>query len=149
MKLNREVFLIGGYPKGYSEPFSQETLSGKRLHAMMHDLKFYPTLLDLWRTREEESTMDISPGTAKMLCWYLSGDYPNEVRVGALGDWVFKALVRSGKRYPLIGIRIKDGTIRRLPHPAARRIADHKKLRRQLLNLKEWWALPALLAEVE
>jgi len=84
-----------------------------------------------------------------MLCWYLSGDYPNEVRVGALGDWVFKALVRSGKRYPLIGIRIKDGTIRRLPHPAARRIADHKKLRRQLLNLKEWWALPALLAEVE
>lgn len=116
-QVNR-LLLIGGYPKGYSKPFDERTLSGKRLRAILRRNNLNPIIIDLWKNELQEKKGEIPISTYWTVEDYIRMGY----RVIALGKWVFKCL--NNHFYE----------VEYLPHPASRRKIDLEKLERGLIS---------------
>jgi hypothetical protein len=101
---NRKIILIGGYPKGYSEPFHIKTKSGKILRKITDDLKIHPVFFDLWNSQKEEESRILKTPTKNRLTEFVN----NECTLIALGRYIEKAVADNG--YECIY----------LPHPASR-----------------------------
>ena len=115
------ILLLGGQPKGYDEPFSKATLSGKRLHALADALPFdFVHYADLWLDHLEENKGAIWPQTEE----FLKGMQSKGFVIVALGGRVQKAL-RKNTTIHFVA----------LPHPAARRKTDLQRLREGLTIL--------------
>jgi hypothetical protein len=99
-----KIVLIGGYPKGYSEPFHIKTKSGRILHKIKDELKITPELFDLWKTEEEENARTLTKATKSKLNRYIRENY----KLIALGRYIEKELIDN------------KFTCEYLPHPASR-----------------------------
>ncbi len=104
MQSKKKLILIGGYPKGYSEPFHIKTTSGRILRKIVNELKLNPIYFDLWDTKEEEDSRIISVKNKNKLKRFKSDGYT----LISLGKYIEKVLVDNNidSEY--------------LPHPAAR-----------------------------
>ena len=107
------ALLIGGQPKGYDEPFSIQTRSGKILRGMVDRLIPDPFerlqrvyYADIWANQEEEDAKKFDSESITEL-WWLADEYWPPV---ALGRYQYNFLRNQ--------IRLPD--IRYLPHPASR-----------------------------
>ncbi|PIZ52713.1 hypothetical protein COY26_03855 [Candidatus Woesearchaeota archaeon CG_4_10_14_0_2_um_filter_33_10] len=58
--MNNKLLLIGGYPKGYEEPFHTKTPSGKILRGILKKNKIEAVLFDLWCNEKEENREKLS-----------------------------------------------------------------------------------------
>ena len=101
--MNR-IVLIGGYPKGYDEPFHIKTTSGRILRKIVGELKIDPIYFDLWNSKEEEDSRKLSNKTKKILLEFEKGSYI----LISLGKYIEKVLSESGIKTQY------------LPHPASR-----------------------------
>ncbi len=99
-----KIILIGGYPKGYDEPFHIKTTSGRILRKIVDELKIDPIYFDLWNSREEEDSRKLSSKTKKKLVEF---EQQNFVLI-SLGKYIEKVLIEN---------KIKT---QYLPHPASR-----------------------------
>ena len=99
-----KIVLIGGYPKGYDEPFHIKTTSGRILRKIVDELKIDPIYFDLWNSKEEEDSRKLSSKTKKKLIEF---EQQNFVLI-SLGKYIEKVLSESN---------IKTHY---LPHPASR-----------------------------
>lgn len=117
----KKLVLIGGHPKGYSEPFHPSTKSGKVLRAILAELRIFPELLNLWENGEQESEGALLPAISKKLKNFQSDNYT----IIALGQYQYKVL------------KSENFECLYLPHPASRRTVDRQRLREGLSNL---WA---------
>jgi len=104
-----KIVLIGGYPKGFKEPFHIKTKSGRVLHKITDDLNIKPEFFDLWKNKEEEDARVLSNKTISMLKKLITSDY----KLVALGRYIEEVLIKNN----LI--------CEYLPHPASR---DKKNL---------------------
>ena len=110
-----KIALIGGNPKGFSEPFDRSTLSGRRLRKLITKLNLDCKLCDMTKNANDiPSTQEIE-NLKKELDGYT---------VVFLGRFVEQ---RLRTEFPL-GIY--------LPHPASRRKSDQQKLEDGLRNLR-------------
>ncbi len=109
-----KIVLIGGYPKGFKEPFHIKTKSGRVLHKITDELEITPVLFDLWKTEEEENARTLTKATKSKLNRYIRENY----KLIALGRYIEKELIDN------------KFTCEYLPHPASR---DKK----YIINLKE------------
>jgi len=100
----KKIILIGGYPKGFAEPFHVKTRSGKILRKITDDLKISPIFFDLWNNKKEENSRKLKLVTKKKLIKFIGKDYI----LVALGRYIEKVLV--GKNISCFY----------LPHPASR-----------------------------
>ncbi|MEI6553510.1 MAG: hypothetical protein WCO09_02985 [bacterium] len=99
-----KIVLIGGYPKGYKEPFHPKTTSGRILRKIVGELNIDPIYFDLWSSKEEEDSRKLSNKTKKKLVEFEKGDFI----LISLGKYIEKVLIEN---------KIKS---RYLPHPASR-----------------------------
>lgn len=115
-----KTILIGGYPKGFDEPFHIKTTSGRILRKIVaeinSEIKFdninknknrpelNPIYFDLWRTKEEEDARKLDQKIKKQLQKFISDGHP----LISLGKYIEKVLTDNGilSEY--------------LPHPASR-----------------------------
>ncbi len=102
--MSKKIILIGGYPKGYNEPFHIKTKSGKILRKITEDLKICPTFFDLWDTQKEEESRKLKNSTKNKLSKFIK----NNCRLIALGRYIEKAVTNNGYKCTY------------LPHPASR-----------------------------
>ena len=70
-----KIVLIGGYPKGFDEPFHIKTVSGRILRKIVSELDFDPIYFDLWDTKEEENSRKLSVKTKRKLQEFEKRDY--------------------------------------------------------------------------
>lgn len=103
-KNNTKIVLIGGYPKGFDEPFHLKTTSGRILRKIVEELQLKPTYFDLWNTKEEEDSRILSSKTKKEL----EGFERKKYILISLGKYIAKVLDNN---------QIKNNY---LPHPASR-----------------------------
>jgi hypothetical protein len=98
------IVLIGGYPKGYHEPFHIKTTSGRILRKIVSELDFDPIYFDLWNTKEEEDSEKLDITTKNKLNEFKFNRYT----LISLGKYIEKVLIDNGidSEY--------------LPHPASR-----------------------------
>ena len=113
------IVLIGGHPKGYSEPFHEKTYSGKILRTIIAKSGTDPILCNLWRDASEERVGVLTSAARTMLEGY--------VQRGC----VLIALGRHQER----ALRAGSFSCTYLPHPASRRGADRERLLRGLRGL--------------
>lgn len=99
-----KIVLIGGYPKGFKEPFHIKTKSGRILHKITDELEISPLLFDLWKNKEEENARTLTKATKSKLNSYISDNY----KLIALGRYIEKELVNN------------NFICEYLPHPASR-----------------------------
>ena len=99
-----KIVLIGGYPKGFKEPFHIKTKSGRVLHKITDELKINPTFFDLWNNKEEEESRIFTKGTILALNKFIKNNY----KLIALGRYIEKELVNN------------KFVCEYLPHPASR-----------------------------
>lgn len=99
-----KLLLIGGYPKGYDEPFHIKTVSGRILRKIVHELDFEPVYFDLWKTKEEEDSRILDISTKNKLKKFKSDGYI----LISLGKYIEKVLTEN------------DIDSEYLPHPASR-----------------------------
>lgn len=116
----KTICVIGGYPKGFSKPFHESTLSGKRLRRISEKHCINLLFFDVWKTLEEEKEGFVSNKTASYLNKKTKG-----LPTVALGTYVFSKI----KKYISHAVY--------LPHPASRRKKDLKKLEHGLVLLAE------------
>ena len=109
-----KIVLIGGYPKGFKEPFHIKTKSGRVLHKITDELKINPVFFDLWDNKEEEESRVFTKETTLALNKFIKDNY----KLIALGRYIEKELVKN------------NFVCEYLPHPASR----DKKF---LIRLKE------------
>lgn len=100
----KKIVLIGGYPKGFSEPFHIKTKSGKILRKIADDLKICPIFFDLWNNQKEEDSRKLKPSVKNKLDEFKRN---NHILI-ALGRYIEKAM--NDNKYSCIY----------LPHPASR-----------------------------
>ena len=112
--------LIGGHPKGFSEPFHIKTKSGKILRKILGEpqKKFF-TFFDLWENQDEQDLGIIDKKVLDKLKKFLK----NEYKLIALGRFTEKALIENNIKCLY------------LPHPASRRNEDKIKLEKSLRKL--------------
>jgi len=101
---NKKIVLIGGYPKGYSEPFHIKTKSGKVLRKITCDLKINPEFFDLWNNQKEEDKRTLNTRKKEKLSYFVKSNYI----LVALGRYIEEVL--SDNNYKCVY----------LPHPASR-----------------------------
>ena len=101
---SKKIILIGGYPKGFDEPFHIKTRSGKILRKITDDLKICPIFFDLWANQNEEDLRKLNKLTKDKLSKFINNDYI----LIALGRYIEKAIIDNGYRCIY------------LPHPASR-----------------------------
>lgn len=99
-----KLVLIGGYPKGFDEPFHIKTTSGRILRKIISELDFEPVYFDLWNTKEEEDSRILDIKTKDKLRRLKSDGYT----LISLGKYIEKVLVENGIECEY------------LPHPASR-----------------------------
>lgn len=104
MQSKIKLILIGGYPKGFDEPFHIKTTSGRILRKIVSDLGLNPIYFDLWNSKEEEDSRILSVETKNKLKKFKSNGY----LLISLGKYIEKVLVDNNidSEY--------------LPHPASR-----------------------------
>jgi alkanesulfonate monooxygenase SsuD/methylene tetrahydromethanopterin reductase-like flavin-dependent oxidoreductase (luciferase family) len=118
-----KLLLVGGNPKGYEEAFDPETLSGRRLRAIVKQVGADAEYLDLWADAKEEREESFSEEKFWKI-WV--AEYEDGRTVIGLGRKVAKAL----EHWSFMGPRPFDFVP--LPHPASRRPIDWKRLREGL-----------------
>lgn len=99
-----KIVLIGGYPKGYDEPFHIKTTSGRVIRKIVDELKIDPIYFDLWDSKEEEDSRKLGVKTKKKL---LEFEQQKFVLI-SLGKYIEKVLTEN------------KITTQYLPHPASR-----------------------------
>jgi hypothetical protein len=99
-----KLVLIGGYPKGFKEPFHTKTKSGRVLHKITNELQIKPALFDLWESKEEEDSRKLSIKKILSLNKFIKNNY----KLVALGRYIEETLVKNGFACEY------------LPHPASR-----------------------------
>lgn len=114
-----KIVLIGGYPKGFDEPFHIKTKSGRVLKKILGELKINPELFNLWRNQKEEDSRIFSKSTKSSLDNYRHREY----KIIALGRYIEKALKDNNYKCEY------------LPHPASRDIKYIKALKEGLSDL--------------
>jgi len=114
-----KIVLIGGYPKGFEEPFHIKTRSGRILHKIVDNLKIKPTFFDLWKNIDEENARTLSNITTRTLRKLVANDY----KLIALGRYIEKVLIKN--KFVCVY----------LPHPASR---EKKFLTRLQNGLKKY-----------
>ncbi len=99
-----KLILIGGYPKGFDEPFHPKTASGRILRKIVTELKLNPIYFDLWNTKQEEDSRKLSIKVKKQLHEFEKEGYI----LISLGRYIEKVLLDNqiNSHY--------------LPHPASR-----------------------------
>lgn len=117
--MKNKLVLIGGYPKGYDEPFHIKTKSGKVLRKIVSDLKIEPIYFDLWKDEKEENSRILNKNVKKELSNFIENNYT----LIALGRYIEKALVDNNCECIY------------LPHPASRDIKYKKKLKDGLIKI--------------
>lgn len=117
--MKNKLVLIGGYPKGYDEPFHIKTKSGKVLRKIVSDLRIEPIYFDLWKDEEEENSRILNKNVKKELSNFIENNYI----LIALGRYIEKALVDNNCKCIY------------LPHPASRDIKYQKKLKDGLIKI--------------
>lgn len=109
------LLLIGEHDKGLGEPFSQRTISGRRLHAIISELGIRVELANMGTPQREEPSAP-------------------QLRYLRLRAAQAAAVVFLGRRVEReLKAQISQGTY--LPHPASRRRSDLLTLRTGLLKL--------------
>lgn len=114
------LLLIGGYPKGYSEPFDKRTVSGRRLHAIIEKHGLKVTLIDLWENKKEEDEQVISSKKMEEIFNHLIFCD----RIIALGEYVYCTMIEQ----------MMVPNLEKLPHPASRRKIDLDRLEKGLIS---------------
>ncbi len=99
-----KIVLIGGYPKGFDEPFHIKTVSGRILRKIVCELKLEPIYFDLWNSKEEEDSRELSVQTRKKLKSFETNGY----NLISLGRYIEKVLSENNINSEY------------LPHPASR-----------------------------
>ena len=89
---SKKIILIGGYPKGFDEPFHIKTRSGKILRKITDDLKICPIFFDLWANQNEEDLRKLNKLTKDKLSKFINNDYI----LIALGRYIEKAIIDNG-----------------------------------------------------
>lgn len=109
-----QILLIGGQPKGFKEPFSRETHSGKVLHRILekYQAEDHVYLADIWDTPEQEQNREFIPGIIESL-WSIALNWYPPI---ALGKY----------QYEFLKPHLPD--LRYLPHPASRSQAKLQEL---------------------
>ena len=115
-----KIVLIGGYPKGYDEPFHSKTASGRIIRKIIDELKMDPIYFDLWSSKEEEDSRKLSNKTKKKILEFEQKSYT----LISLGKYIEKVLIENGTKTQY------------LPHPASR---DKKYVDILRLGLKSLW----------
>ncbi len=100
----KKLILIGGHPKGFSEPFHIKTRSGKILRKITDDLKIRPVFFDLWDNQQDEDSRILKTSTKNKLSKFIKDKYI----LVALGRYIEKAITDGGYSCTY------------LPHPASR-----------------------------
>jgi hypothetical protein len=116
------LLLIGGYPKGFPEPFSPQTLSGRRLRKIVSDLGLDSRVeyYDLWR-RESEEYKGVIPVLTREYLLMVSAF---KILI-PLGRYTTKKLIEAGF----------ESYLQPLPHPASRRKEDLVSLKNGLRRI--------------
>jgi len=114
-----KIVLIGGYPKGFEEPFHIKTRSGRVLHKIVDNLEITPKFFDLWTNKEEEDSRILPNNTILTLKKLITDGYI----LIALGKYIEKTLIEN------------NFVCEYLPHPASR---DKKFLIRLQNGLKKY-----------
>ena len=117
----KKILLIGGNPKGFDEPFDEHTVSGRRLRALVKELGFDATYLDLW---DNPSMEEKWPHVTEHKFWEIYRQAEDGREVIALGLKVKRAIEES-----LLWFPVPYYPMVFLPHPASRRKGDLEKLR--------------------
>jgi hypothetical protein len=102
--MKNKIVLIGGYPKGYDEPFHPKTTSGRILRKIVLDLSIDPIYFDLWNSKEEEDSRVLDKATKNKLMKFEKDGYV----LISLGKYIEKVLIENGVKSQY------------LPHPASR-----------------------------
>lgn len=111
--------MIGGYPKGFDEPFHPKTKSGRVLRKLTEELKLKPIFFDLWQNKEEEDKRILSEKTVSALNNFVKENY----KLIALGRYIEEALMKN------------NFACQYLPHPASRDKKFLLQLKKGLQNL--------------
>ena len=118
-----KALLVGGHPKGYPEPFSPNTMSGRRLRKIVPNLEIDVEYFDLWENEEQEQIgYVLTSAINKLIAAHSDGRV-----IVALGHRVYNTLVQC----PLLA----NIPIVYLPHPAARNITHLQRLRNGLADI--------------
>jgi hypothetical protein len=112
-----KIVLIGGYPKGFDEPFHPKTTSGRILRKIVNELKIDPIYFDLWSNKQEEDSRKLSNKTKEKLLKFKKNGY----LLISLGRYIEKVLVNNNIESHY------------LPHPASR---DKKYIDRLRIGIK-------------
>lgn len=113
-----KTILIGGYPKGFDEPFHIKTTSGRILRKIVDEINadtprqknhkggpiINPIYFDLWKTKEEEDARKLDLKIKKQLQKFISDGH----LLISLGKYIEKVLLDN------------DIISEYLPHPASR-----------------------------
>lgn len=99
-----KIVLIGGYPKGFNEPFHPKTTSGRILRKIVGELELKPSYFDLWKNEQEECSRQLSAEIIIKLKEFERKKYT----LISLGRYIEKVLTDN---------KIKSHY---LPHPASR-----------------------------
>ena len=110
--ISPKLVLVGGNPKGNSEPFSRETHSGNILHSILDELRVKPILIDIYADARAERLDIIEPKTIETLKT-LSGF----CQLFSLGKIFQTALIKRGIQTAY------------LPHPARHSVLLRERLR--------------------
>jgi len=102
--MSNKLLLIGGYPKGYEEPFHIKTHSGRVLHGMLKKNGIQAVLFDLWNNAKEENREKLSSKVKLKLSGYCKEGF---------------ILVALGRRVQRV-LNNSSLTCSYLPHPASR-----------------------------
>jgi hypothetical protein len=114
-----KIVLIGGYPKGFKEPFHIKTRSGRVLHKITDELQIKPVFFDLWENKKEEDLRTLSDKTTLALNEFIKNNY----KLVALGRYIEEVLIKN------------NFVCEYLPHPASR---DNKFLLKLKSGLKKY-----------
>lgn len=116
-----KLLIIGGYPKGYKEPFSYETRSGKVLRRILSSNNIDALLMDLWGSQEEEERGNIKPEVIERI----QRRYRQGYRIIVVGRYMYNCLEK---------VIAKHIDIHYLPHPASRTNYHRKQLEHGLVK---------------
>ena len=114
-----KLLLIGGYPKGFAEPFHPATKSGRILRDILRRNNIEAEFLDLWNNENEEKKSEIRSNKIVEILEFKE----NGFEIIALGKHVHNCISRQS-----------NIPIRYLPHPASRKTKDRRKLEAGLLR---------------
>ncbi|NWG36692.1 hypothetical protein [Nitrososphaera sp.] len=119
-----KLLIIGGYPKGYKEPFSYETRSGKVLRRILSSHNIEALLMDLWGSRHEEEMGRIKPEVIRKI----QRRYRQGYRIIVVGRYMYNCLMKAIAKSRSIDIHY-------LPHPASRTNYHRRQLEHGLIQL--------------